>query len=157
MGTRKSDKHQLLTRTCTNQPTSWLVHNLSTFGARMSHGQIWIYKIHHGSDLGEATTFPLIVYSVTGHRTNIQMTFSPGLPSGSPEIPKVGILVTLGAHNFICKPPIKKSFKTKLWPLSRAFQWYVARHLHVKKSGWFLTFSGRESNCQFDFRPFFWP
>jgi hypothetical protein len=47
MGTRKSDKHQLLTRTCTNQTTSWLMHNLDTFGARTSHRQTWIHKIHH--------------------------------------------------------------------------------------------------------------
>jgi hypothetical protein len=25
--------------------------------------------------------------------------------------------------------------------------------LHARKSGWFLTFNGRESNCQFDFWP----
>ncbi len=29
----------------------------------------------------------------------------------------------------------------------RVFQWYVARHLHVRKSRRFLTFNGRESNC----------
>ncbi len=28
---------QLLTRTCTNQTTSWLVHSWSTFGAQTSH------------------------------------------------------------------------------------------------------------------------
>jgi hypothetical protein len=33
------------------------------------------HKTHHGPDLREATTFPLIVYSVTLHRTHIQMTF----------------------------------------------------------------------------------
>ncbi len=52
---------------------------------------------------------------------------------------------------------IKMRFKEKLQPSSRAFQQRVARHLHATKSGRFPTFSGRESNCQFDFRPFFWP
>jgi hypothetical protein len=80
MGIRKSDKHQLFTRTCTNQITSWLVHNLSTFGAKMNHGQIWTHKTHHGPDLGEATTFPLIVYSVPLHKAHIQMTFCLGTP-----------------------------------------------------------------------------
>jgi hypothetical protein len=83
MGTRKSDKHQLFTRTYTNQTTSWLVHNLNTFGAKTSHGQIRIHKTHktpHDPNLGEATTFPLIVYSVVGHGTNIQMAFCPGIP-----------------------------------------------------------------------------
>jgi len=32
--------------------------------------------------------------------------------------------------------------EAKLYPLSRAFQQYVARHLHTRKSGWFPTFSG---------------
>jgi len=33
--------------------------------------------------------------------------FVLGLPSGSPEIAKVGTPVTLGPHNFVCKPPIE--------------------------------------------------
>ncbi len=77
MGTRKSDNHQLVTQICTNQTISWLVHNLSTFGARTSHGQIRADKIHHGLDLGEATTFPLIVYYVPLHEAHIQMAFCP--------------------------------------------------------------------------------
>ncbi len=42
--------------------------------------------------------------------------FVLGLPSESPEIPTIGILAILGAHNFACKPPIKMSFETKLQP-----------------------------------------
>ncbi len=52
----------------------------STFGARMSHVRPHIHKTHHGPNLGEATTFPLIVYSVTLHEAHIQMTFCPGTP-----------------------------------------------------------------------------
>jgi hypothetical protein len=66
--------------------------------------------------------------------------FVLGFPSGSLEIPKVGIPATLGAHNFVCRPPIEIKFETKLYPLSRAFKWYVAQHLHATKSGLFLTF-----------------
>ncbi len=47
------------------------MHSLSTFGVMTSHGQIQIHKIHHNLNLGEATTFPFIVYSVVGHGTNI--------------------------------------------------------------------------------------
>jgi hypothetical protein len=68
--------------------------------------------------------------------------FVPGLPNGSPKIPKVGISMILGAHNFVWKPLTKMRFKEKLYPLSRAFQWYVACHLHKKKSQRFLIFSG---------------
>jgi hypothetical protein len=80
MGTRKSDKHQLLTWTCTNQTTSWLVCSLSVFSAWKSHGQWWIHKIHHVPNLEEATTFPFMVDFVHGHTTNTQMSFCPRIP-----------------------------------------------------------------------------
>ncbi len=83
--------------------------------------------------------------------------FVPGLPSGSPEIPSTGTPTTLRAHNFLCRPSIAMRSKAKLYPSLRAFQRYVARCLHPRKSGRFPTFSGRESNCQFDSRPFIWP
>jgi hypothetical protein len=76
----------------------------------MSHGQTRIHKTHHGPDLGEATTFPLIVYFVPNHETSTQMSFCPKTPKGSPEISKIGILTTLEAHNFACKPPIEVSY-----------------------------------------------
>ncbi len=56
------------------------MHNLSTLGALMSHGQTLTHKTHHGPDLGETTTFPLIVYYVHGHGTNTQMSFCPETP-----------------------------------------------------------------------------
>ncbi len=91
MGTMKSDKHQLLTRTCTNQTTSWLVHDLSTFGARTSHKQTWTHKTHHDPDLGEITTFPLIVYYVPLHEAHIQMAFlSQDSQVRVPKFPNLG-------------------------------------------------------------------
>jgi hypothetical protein len=47
----------------------------NTFGARTSHKQPQTHKIHHNPDLGEATTFPLIVYSAPLHEAHIQMVF----------------------------------------------------------------------------------
>jgi hypothetical protein len=114
MGARKSDKYQLLTWTHTNQTTSELMHNLNTFVARTSHRRTPIHKTHHSSNLGEATTFPLIVYFVVGHGTNIQMTFFPGFATGSPEIPKVKTLMTLGAYNYVCKLSIEMRSKENL-------------------------------------------
>jgi len=61
----------------------------------MSHEQTQIHKTHHGPDSREATTFPLIVYSMCCHETSTQMSFCQ-----TNDIPKVGTLVTLGAHNF---------------------------------------------------------
>jgi hypothetical protein len=85
------------------------------------------------------------------------MSFCPRTPKWGPEIPKIGTPTTLGAHNFVCRPSIEMRFKSKLYPSLRAFQWYVARHLQTIKLGKFLTFSGWESNWQFDSQPFFWP
>ncbi len=71
----------------------------------MSHGQTWTHKTHHNPDLGEATTFPFIIYYVPLHEAHIQMTFCHGTLShsignwvgwnGSPKIPKVGPPATL--------------------------------------------------------------
>jgi hypothetical protein len=98
-----------LTRICTNQTTRWLVHCLSTFGVRKSHGQPWTHKTHHDLDLGEATTFPFIVYSAALHGGHIQMAFS-----NTNGIPTFGIPVTLGAHNFTCRPLNVMGSKAKL-------------------------------------------
>ncbi len=86
----------------------------TTFGARMSHGQTCIHKIHHDLDLGEATTFPLIILSMFGHGTNTQMSFCQGLLSESLEIFKIGILATLEAHTFACRSLIEVRSKEKL-------------------------------------------
>jgi len=52
---------------------------------------------------------PLIVYSVHGHGTSTQMSFFQ-----ANDIPKVGTPVTLGAHNFVCRPLIEMRFEEKL-------------------------------------------
>ncbi len=75
LGWALGKSNQLLTQTYTNQTTSWLMHSWSTFRARISHGQTRIHKTHHNLDLGEATTFPLIVYYVLSHRSNTRISF----------------------------------------------------------------------------------
>jgi hypothetical protein len=121
MGTRKNDKHQLLTRTYTNQ-TSWLMHSLGTFGVRMSHGQPQTHKTHHGPDLREATTFPLIVYSVPGHGTNTQMTFCLGTPKWvsqtSQSLDSCGFG---GPINFSSKLQLKWGLKESFSPCQELF------------------------------------
>jgi hypothetical protein len=51
------------------------MHSWNILGARTSHEQTQIYKTHHGPNLGEATTFPLMVYFVPLHEAHIQMAF----------------------------------------------------------------------------------
>jgi hypothetical protein len=62
MGTKKIDKQVNYSHkpTQTKQQV-WFVRSWNIFGARTSHGQTQIHKIHHGLDLGEATTFSLII------------------------------------------------------------------------------------------------
>ncbi len=66
---------QLFTQICTNQTTSWVVHSWSTYSAQMNHEQTWIHKIQHDLNLGEVTTFALIILFVLSHGTSTQMSF----------------------------------------------------------------------------------
>jgi hypothetical protein len=81
MGLGRIKNTYSLTWICTNQTTRWLVHSLSTFGAKTSHGQPRTHKTHHGPNLGEVTTFPLIVFFIAFHGGHIQMAFCPGIPT----------------------------------------------------------------------------
>ncbi len=64
---------------------------------------------------------------------------------------------TLGVHNSRLSGLIATRSKPKLQPSSRSFQHHVALSIRRLGTGRFPTFSGRESNCQFDSRPFFCP
>jgi hypothetical protein len=72
-------------------------------------------KIHHGLDLGEATTFPLIVFSMPSHGANIEMSFCPKTPKliESRNL-KIGSPMILEAHNFVCTTSIEVKSKAKL-------------------------------------------
>jgi hypothetical protein len=80
--------NQLFTQTCTTQTTSWVLHGWSTFDPWTCHEHTLIHKTHHGPDLGEASTFPLILFSILSH---IQMSFCLMIPKlGVPNFPKLG-------------------------------------------------------------------
>ncbi len=85
------------------------MHSWSTFGARTNHGQTQTHKTHHGPDLGEATTFPLIVYSMLVHGTNTQMTFCPETPKWESRNSQ-----SWDPHNFVCKLLIEMKSEAKL-------------------------------------------
>jgi len=80
------------------------MRNWNIFGAWMNHGHTHIYKTHHSPYLGEATTFPLIMFSMINHKGYTQMSFCP----------EIGTLDTLEACNFFCRPLIEVIFKAKL-------------------------------------------
>ncbi len=113
--------------------------------------------LHQGLNLGEATTFPLIVYfaplftiartwakpppsplQYTLHlspRPTSKWLFVSRLPNGNPEITKVETPATLWGYNFMCRPLIEMRSKAKLQPSLRSFHQCVACHLHMRKSG----------------------
>ncbi len=90
-------------------------------------------------------------------RVSSKWLFVSGLLKGSPKIAKVRTLATLRGYNFALRPPMGTRYKAKLQLSLRAFQRCVARHLHARKSGRFLTFCGQESKWQSNSRPFFLP
>ncbi len=72
------------------------------------------HKTHHSLGLGEATAFPLIVYFVPLHDTHIKMAFFFGIPKWESRNCQNWDSHDFGAHNFVCKPPIKMRFNAKL-------------------------------------------
>jgi hypothetical protein len=131
--------------------SSWLEH----FGARMSHGQTRIHKTHHDPNLEEATTFPLIIYFVFGNGTNTQMSFCLETPKSRSS--QSWDSCDFGGPQLFVHTSNWDEVESKVVAFIERFPMVCGTPLEHKESGRFLTFSGWESNCQFDFRPFFWP
>ncbi len=67
------------------------MHNWNIFNPQTNHRQTQIHKTHHNLDLGEATTFPIIVFFMLGNGANIQMSFCRKTPKlGALKFPKLG-------------------------------------------------------------------
>jgi hypothetical protein len=63
-----------------------------------SHGLTQTHMTHHSPDLGEATTFPLIVFSAVLRRGYIQVVLYPGTPKLKSRNCPGWSPGTLGAH-----------------------------------------------------------
>jgi hypothetical protein len=67
-----------------------------------------IHKTHHDPYLGEATTFPLIVFSMLGHGACTQMSFCPITPKlGVPKFAKLGLSRLLRLITFCANLQLK--------------------------------------------------
>ncbi len=86
------------------------------------------------------------------HPNGFQSQDSQG---GVPKLSWFRLLGLLGAHDSQLRLLIGMRYKAHLQFSSKSFQRCVALHLHTPGSRRFPTFSGRESNYQFDSRPFF--
>jgi len=80
----------------------------------MSHEHTWIHKTHHDLDLGEATTFPFIIFFLIVMGFTLKCHFSRDSQVGNLKIPKFETPTSLEAHNLLCKLLIEASYKTKL-------------------------------------------
>jgi hypothetical protein len=140
--------------------TSWLeliLHPLVLGQATGDLGLTWLTtptlrRSHH------LTPYSILCDSPWGLHPN--GTFSWDSQVEVPKSTKVSrfwILETLNSHSSSPQPPIGTRFESKLYSLSRSFQRRIALLNRTSGSGWFSTFSGRESNCQFYSHPFFCP
>jgi hypothetical protein len=78
--------------TSLHKPNNKLVilRNWNTFGARTRHEHTWTHKTHYDPNLGETSTFPLILFFMISHRGCIQMSFCPKTPKlGIPKFSKL--------------------------------------------------------------------
>ncbi len=142
MGLGRMTSTYSLIRTCTKPNNKLISAQLERFWCQDKPWANLNSKDSPWPELGESHHLPL--YSILC--VSPQGPHSNNILSWDSKIAKIEISATLGPHNFACRPLIEMRFDAKLQPLSRAFQRYVAHHLHVRKSCQFLTFSGQESN-----------
>ncbi len=147
-----------------NKPPTWLVH---------IPGHLWVlgqatgtldHKTHHGPDSGVShhlTPYSILCDSPRHPHPNV--TFSRDSRDSRVGIPKLSQNCpgwspgTLRAHNSQLQSLIATRSKPNLYPSPRSFHRRIALSIRRSRRGRFPTFSGRESNCQFDSRPFFCP
>ncbi len=117
----------------------------------------WTHKTHHGPDSGISHHLtPYSIFSVTPREWHPNVTISRESRNGVPKLSRM-CPGTLNSHNSSPQPRIGTRSKPILYPSSRSFQRRVALPQRTSGAGRFPTFNGRESNCQFDSRPFFCP
>ncbi len=83
-------------------------------------------------------------------------SFSRDSQSGVPKLSRFG-LPRLWAFITSCSELESRRSLNQSCSSPRELSKCVTLHLHTPGLGQFLTFSGRESNCQFDSQPFFRP
>ncbi len=158
--TRKRDQIILLESASKKQPQRVSQHSRTPSSVGTSHAH---FDTQHSPQPGLEGSHHLPPYSILCSslwRLHLNGSFSRDSQVGVPKLFRncpgwsPG---TLGAHNFRLQSSIATRSEPKLQFSSRAFQRRVALQNRMLGRGRFLTFSGRESNCQFDSQPFFCP
>jgi hypothetical protein len=129
------------------------VYSWSISDAQKNHKQTWIHKTHHGPNLGEATTFPLIVFFVLGHGPYTQMSFCPGTPNLrilkflKLGLPRLWRLITLCA-NLQLRWGLEKSCSPRR-ELSKDM-WHVTFTQVNQGNSWLLVVGSQIGNLTLD-------
>ncbi len=155
--TRKRDK--LFTYSNRIKPTNKLdsSHSRAPLVLGQAMGNTGLTQLTTARTRGKPPPFPIQYYLQLSTKATSEWHFFPGLSRRSPETIPVWTPGTLGIHNVLLKPQIGMRSEAILQFSLRVFQRHVALLLQTSDAGRFQTFSGRESNCQFDSRPFFCP
>jgi len=117
----------------------------------MSHEQIWPHKTHHSLDLGETTTFPLIVYFVPNHGTNTQMSFCQDFQMGVPKFPKLWLLQLWRPITLCAKLWLRWNLKKSCSPcqeLSNSM-WHTTYTQGNQDDSWLLVVGSQIGNLTF--------
>jgi len=122
------------------------MHGWSTFGAWTNHGHTRTHKTHHGLDLGEVNTFPVIILSMISHKGYIQMAFCPRTPNlGISNFPKLGLWALWKAITSYADLWLRQGLKQSCSPRWDLFNdmWHVfkgdSRFLVVENQNGILT------------------
>jgi len=115
---------------------------------------VWTHKIHHGSNLGEDTTFPLIIFFVINHPNYIQMSFCLGtLKLGIPKFPKLGPATLWKARTFYADLWLRWGLNQSCslhWELSNNMWFATYKHVFEGNS-WLLVVGSQIGILTFDF------
>jgi len=120
--------------------------NGNPFGAWTSHVHTRTHKTHHDPDLGETTTFPLIVLSMISHGGYIQMSFCPRTPKlGLSKFPKLEVLTLWRPIIFCSDLLLRWDIKQSCSPHQEIFNdmWH-ATYTHVLQGNSWLLMGGSQ-------------
>ncbi len=158
--TRKRDQQIKLESASKTNHTGVSSHSGTPLGVGTSHGHFGpqdsprpgLGGSHHLPPYSILCSSPLRLHPNGSFSRDSQvgvLKLSKNCPGWSPG--------TLEAHISRFPSPIGARSEPMLQLSSRVFQRHVAHCHRTSGIGLFPTFSGRESNCQFDSRPFFCP
>jgi hypothetical protein len=136
-------------------------HSGTPLSVGTSHGHFGPRDTPRPGPREYATTILPIVYSLTLGSTHARVSLFPGTPGlESRNCPKIVLGGVPGIWDLItpdCGVRSQRGLNQTCSPRRDLFQRRIALLIRRSGRGRFPTFSGRESNCQFDSRPFFCP